>query len=101
MTFDAETLYSFFVRGSDGHWAIVGEVELLQRSDQLVVSPFVLVELEARVRQRFGLEGWLTILDELAGGAWTIAPVDLAAMREHVAGGATLAEASAAALSAS
>ena len=65
--------------------------------EQLVVSPFVIAELEPLVRERFGVEGWLVVLDELAGGAWTLATVDeghLAAVRQLVAHGAGLAAAS-------
>ena len=37
--------------------------------------------------------GWLAILDELAGGAWTIGAVDLEAMMQSVEAGASLATA--------
>lgn len=104
MILDARTLYDFFVQNSAGHWGAVGEVDLFAAVEELVVTPFVLGELEALVRDRVGAEGWVATLDQLGSGAWTIATIDpahLAAMRQHVANGATLAAASVAVLRAS
>lgn len=104
MILDAAGLYAFFVQGSARHWAVTGEVELAASYEELVVSPFAVVELELMVCERVGPEGWLAVLEQLSSGAWTIAHADaahLGAMREHVAGGATLAEASVAVLTAS
>lgn len=104
MILDAATLYAFFVQNAPGHWGALGEVELFAGIEQLVVSPFVVAELEPLVRERVGAEGWLATLDQLAGGAWSIATIDpshLAAMRDLVAGGSTLAQASVAVLRAS
>lgn len=101
MILDATTLYGFFVQNSSGHWGAVGEIELFAGIEELVVSPFVIVELEALVRERVGAEGWLAVLDQLASGAWSVATIDpghLAAMRDLVADGATLAGASVAVL---
>jgi predicted nucleic acid-binding protein len=98
---DAHALYAFFVRDSPQHWAVAGELELVGSFEELLVSPFVVAELEVMVRERVGADGWLLALEQLGGGAWTIAPVDaphLAAMHRHVAAGATLAEASVAVL---
>lgn len=97
MIIDAGTLLSFFDRDDPTHWAVTGTIELLSSSEQLVISPFVIAELEPIVRERYGPEGWLATLDELAGGAWAIATIDsehLAAMRDRVAAGASLAAAS-------
>ena len=101
MILDAETLYAFFVRNSQRHWSVAGAVELAVTHEELVVSPFVIVELEKLVRDRVGAEAWPKVLQELGGGAWTIAAVGaahLTAMSGHVEGGATLAEASVAVL---
>jgi hypothetical protein len=94
---DATTLLSFFDRESVDHWAVTGEIELAAEIEQLVVSPFVIAELELIVRERYGAEAWLSTLDALAQGAWAIAPVSpqhLAALRPRVASGASLATAS-------
>lgn len=101
MIVDTRTLLGFFDRKQRSHWALRGTVELAAETEPLVVSPFVIAELEGIVRERYGERGWLAVLDELAGGAWVIAavtPEHLAAVRERVAGGATLADASVAAL---
>jgi hypothetical protein len=100
--FDAEMLYGFFVVDSKRHWGVAGEVELAAGFEELIVSPFVIAELEPMVTGRLGPEAWLAVLEQLAGGAWTIAAVDLehlAAVRERVAAGEALAAASVAVLS--
>ncbi len=87
MILDAETLVAFFDAESADHWSVAGEIEFVAEFEELVISPFVIAELEPVIRTKFGLEGWLAVLDELAGGAWTIAVVDaahLGAMRERL-----------------
>ncbi|MCU1578435.1 MAG: hypothetical protein JWP19_639 [Rhodoglobus sp.] len=101
MIVDSATLISFFDRDDVNHWAARGRIELAADTEQLVVSPFVVAELELLVRDRYGLDGWLATLDDLARSAWTIAPVDaahLVAMHERVAAGSSLAAASVQAL---
>ena len=101
MILDAASLYAYFVQDSPQHWAVTGRVELAAGHEKLVVSPFVIVNLEVMVRERVGVEGWLLALEQLASGAWTIASVDaehLDAVRARVAAGATLAGASVAVL---
>jgi hypothetical protein len=95
--FDSATLVSFFDRDDSNHWAVTGTIELLAGVEPLVVSPFVIAELEPIVIARYGAEGWRATLDELASGAWTIALVDpghLARVAERCGGGASLAAAS-------
>ena len=51
-------------------------------TESLVVSPYVVAELDYLVSTRFGVAAELEVLRELAGGAWTLAnfsEVDLAA----------------------
>lgn len=84
MILDANTLAEYFDAGAEGHWQVAGEIEFVAEFEQLVVSPFVAAELEPVIRAKFGAEGWLAVLEELAGGAWMIAVVDgehLEAMR--------------------
>ena len=81
MICDAAALLSFFDRDAAGHWAVTGEIELAAESEPLVVSPFAVAELEQTVLAAYGNDGWLAILEELGGGAWTIAIVDW----EHLA----------------
>jgi len=98
---DAQTLLAYFDRTHERHWSAAGEIELLAETERLVVSPFVVVELESLVREPYGVEGWLLVLDELGSGAWTIPPADpahLRLLRPHVEGGASLVAASLAVL---
>jgi hypothetical protein len=95
--FDSATLVSFFDRDDSNHWAVSGTVELLAGVEPLIVSPFVVAELEPIVIASYGTEGWRATLDELASGAWTIAVVDPGHLRriaERCAGGESLAAAS-------
>lgn len=101
MILDADGLLNYFDRSSPRYWAAAGTIESLAEVEELVVSPFVIAELETIVCEKFGIEGWLVVLDELAGGAWTIATIDaahLAAVRDRVEAGETLAGASVAVL---
>ncbi len=106
MILDAKMLAEYFDAGAAGHWQVAGEIEFVAEFEQLVVSPFVVAELEPVIRGKFGQEGWLAVLEELAGGAWTIAVVDgehLGAMRAwlEIAGERNCADASVAVLVAS
>lgn len=101
MILDAATLLAYFDAAASSRWAVVGQIELAAETEELVVSPFVIAELEPLVRANFGQVGWLAVLDELSGGAWTIACFDhehLAAVRDRVSAGASCAEASVAVL---
>jgi predicted nucleic acid-binding protein len=98
---DTRTLLDYFDASSPRRWTAAGLIENAGTYEELVVSPFVIAELERLVRERFGGEGWLLALEQLASGAWTIASVDaehLEAVRARVAAGATLAGASVAVL---
>jgi len=99
MIVDASALYAFFVRSSDDHWAITGEIEI-SAGEELTVMPFSLMELESLVSSEFGLEGWVAVLAELGSGAWVMASMDaghLDAVKELVEKGWATAAASVAA----
>ncbi len=93
MTLDSATLIAYFDRTDPEHWSASGRIEAVAGYEELTVSPFVIAELESLALERYGLVGWLAILDELAGGAWTIGAVDLEAMMQSVEAGASLATA--------
>jgi predicted nucleic acid-binding protein len=50
--------------------------EVLGAADALVVSPYVVAELDYLVATRHGVDAELVVLDELAGGAWDLAAFD-------------------------
>lgn len=101
MIVDATALYAYFVRGTPEHWQVFGEIELVGPREQLMVSPLALTQLEGMILPKFGREGWVAALEQLAGGAWSIAAIDtahLGALIPRVQGGASVASASAAVL---
>ena len=82
MILDAKTLLDYFDANSGRYWATAGRIEMAAEYEELIVSPFAIAELEGLVLEKFGLAGWLAVLDELAGGAWSIGVVDEAFLRE-------------------
>lgn len=76
MILDTSALFAYFVSTDPHHRAVSevvdGEVEAGTR---LVVSPFVIAELDYLILTRFGAKAERAVLDELAGGAWTIAQI--------------------------
>ncbi|MDA8311372.1 MAG: PIN domain-containing protein [Actinomycetota bacterium] len=71
---DTSALLAFFDASEPDHTAVS---EVLAAADVLVVSPYVVAELDYLVGTRHGVDNELAVLDELAGGAW-----DLAAFNE-------------------
>lgn len=51
-------------------------------AEPLVVSPFVIAELDYLVANRLGVDAEMTVLEELSGGAYTLATIDSAALAE-------------------
>ena len=49
---------------------------MLAAADVLVVSPYVVAEVDYLVATRHGVDDELVVLDELAGGAWDLAAFD-------------------------
>lgn len=72
---DTSALLAFFDASEPDHDAVSA---VLATADVLVVSPYVVAELDYLVASRHCLDDELAVLDELAGGAW-----DLAALEEE------------------
>lgn len=72
---DTSGLLALFNAAEPDH-AKVTEVVTSER-DQLVVSPFVLAELDYLVGTRIGVTAETAMLRELAGGAYHLATIDL------------------------
>ncbi len=70
---DTSALLAFFDASEPDHEAVS---ELLATADDLVVSPYVVAELDYLVASRHGVDDELVVLDELAGGAWHLAAFD-------------------------
>jgi uncharacterized protein len=73
---DTSGLLAFFNRDEPDHARVAAEVEAA--TEPLVVSPYVVAELDYLVATRLGIAAELTILDELAGGAYHLAAFGLA-----------------------
>jgi predicted nucleic acid-binding protein len=67
---DTSALLAFFDASEPDHTAVS---EVLAAADVLVVSPYVVAELDYLVATRHGVDDELAVLDELAGGAWDLA----------------------------
>ncbi|MCY4651214.1 MAG: PIN domain-containing protein [bacterium] len=82
---DTSGLIPFFNQSDPDHEAMVGCLE--ERDSVIVVSPFVVAEIDYLVATRLGVEWELEVLRELAGGAYELATMDaddLAAATEVV-----------------
>jgi uncharacterized protein len=74
---DTSALLAFFDRSEPDHAAVA---TVFATTEPLVVSPYVVAELDYLVATRLGVDAELAVLRELAGGAWdlaTFAPEDL------------------------
>lgn len=70
MIVDTSALLAFFDRAEPDHEAVSAAVE--QTDEPLVVSPYVIAELDYLVATRIGVEAELAVLREMAGGAWEL-----------------------------
>ncbi len=67
---DTSALLAFFDASEPDHEAVS---EVLSAADVLVVSPYVVAEVDYLVATRHGVDQELAVLDELTGGAWHLA----------------------------
>ncbi|GLY65939.1 PIN domain-containing protein [Amycolatopsis taiwanensis] len=70
MIVDTSALLAFFDRAEPDHEPVSEAVE--QTNEPLVVSPFVIAELDYLVATRVGVDAELAVLREMAGGAWEL-----------------------------
>lgn len=75
---DTSALLAFFDAAEPDHDVLAA---VLVTAGGLVVSPYVVAELDYLVATRHGLDAELAVLDELAGGAWDLAPFGVAQLR--------------------
>ena len=75
---DTSALLAFFDASEPDHEAVSA---VLAAADALVVSPYVVAELDYLVATRHGVDHELAVLDELAGGAWDLAAFDEEGLR--------------------
>lgn len=75
---DTSALLAFFDASEPDHDAVSA---VIAAADVLVVSPYVVAELDYLVATRHGVDDEVAVLDELAGGAWDLAAFDDAGLR--------------------
>jgi predicted nucleic acid-binding protein len=75
---DTSALLAFFDVDEPDHHAVSTVID--RTSEPLVVSPFVVAELDYLVTRRLGIQAEIAVLKELAGGAWELPPIDAEAL---------------------
>jgi hypothetical protein len=73
---DTSALLAFFDRNEPDHDAVTRA--LIDTDEPLVVSPYVVAELDYLVTTRHGTAAELAVIAELSGGAWTLPAFDTA-----------------------
>ena len=71
---DTSGLLSFFIDSGSQHDQVAAWIEA--RDPVMVVSPFVVAEIDYLVATRYGVDAELAVLGELAGGAYELATID-------------------------
>ena len=80
MIVDTSALLAYFDASEPDHGAVA---KVLEGADEpLVVSPFVIAELDYLVGTRLGVGVELAVLAELVGGAWDLPAIDAEALRD-------------------
>jgi uncharacterized protein len=74
MIVDTSAILAFFDRDEPDHEALAAV--LSQSSEPLVVSPYVIAEVDYLIGTRLGVAAEIAALHELAGGAWDLATID-------------------------
>lgn len=72
---DTSALLAYFDTSEPDHAAVAEEIDA--SDDLLIISPYVVAELDYLVATRHGVQAELTVLDELTGGAWHLAAFDV------------------------
>ena len=71
MIVDTSALLAYFDAAEPDHQAVSRVIE--RSADWLVVSPYVVAELDYLLATRVGVEAELAVLRQFAGGAWELA----------------------------
>jgi uncharacterized protein len=77
---DTSALLALFNRGDEAHQAVASFVATTD--EPFVVSPFVIAELDYLIMTRIGVAAEVTMLCELAGGAYDLPTLDAQDLRE-------------------
>jgi predicted nucleic acid-binding protein len=80
---DTSALLAYFDAAEPDHHAVSQTIET--SDDALVVSPYVVAELDYLVRTRVSVDAELAVLRELSGGAWELAEFGAAELEQATA----------------
>ena len=80
MIIDTSALLAYFDTDEPDHQAVATVID--DTDEPLVVSPYVVAELDYLVASRLGVAAELAVLAELAGGAWDLAAIDDQGLRD-------------------
>ncbi len=75
MIVDTGALLAFFDIDEPDHGTVSAVLDAA--TEPLVVSPYVVAELDYLVASRLGVSAELAVLRELTGGAWDLAAIDV------------------------
>jgi len=73
---DTSALLAYFNAREPDHEAVSGVID--SNDELLVVSPYVVAELDYLIAKRIGVDAELKVLRELSSGAWELADVGVA-----------------------
>lgn len=74
MIIDTSALLAYFDTDEPDHEAVAAVLD--DTDEPLVVSPYVVAELDYLIASRLGVTAELAVLTELAGGAWDLPAID-------------------------
>jgi len=80
MIVDTSALLAYVDRNEPTHEAVAAVIDA--STEPLVVSPYVLAELDYLVLTRHGTAAERAVLDELGGGAWELADMTIGRVRD-------------------
>ena len=80
MIIDTSALLAYFDTDEPDHQAVAAVID--NTDEPLVVSPYVVAELDYLVASRLGVTAELAVLAELAGGAWDLPAIDGDALKD-------------------
>ena len=80
MIVDTSALLAYFDTDEPDRQAVAAVLE--DTDEPLVVSPYVVAELDYLVASRLGVAAELAVLAELAGGAWDLPAIDAEGLRD-------------------
>ena len=76
MIVDTSALLAYFNAREPDHQSVSGVID--SNDELLVVSPYVVAELDYLIAKRIGVDAELEVLRELSSGAWELADVGVA-----------------------